>query len=110
MLIMFLLKSYRNPIPGNYSYAQTEGIIHEFAAQPEIESVAKSVSAFRIANKLPRASLSESFKDVSQYQCQRLGNDPNYCFECPDGEFESHHRNHPLFSPPCATCGKPVTS
>jgi len=104
---MWLLKSYRNPIPGNYFYVQTEGIKHDFAAQPHIEAVAQVVSSFRIANRLPRASIPESLEDVDRFNCSVRNNDANYCFEC-RGDFESARSEHPYFKKSCASCGTVV--
>lgn len=103
---MFILKSYQQPIPGNYFYAQTEGIQHRFAAVPFIEDVAKNVSAFRIANKLRRGSLAESLEDVDIFNCAIRNNDEKFCRECSDS-FESVHANHPFVKRSCATCGTP---
>lgn len=104
---MFLLKSYNHPIPGNYYYVQTSGIKHQFDSCPMVEEVAKSVSNFRIANKLPRASLSESLEDVDKFTCARLQNSEKYCFDC-QVPFETQHANHHFIKKGCATCGTPV--
>jgi hypothetical protein len=103
---MFILKSFRQPIPGNYYYVQTFGIVHTFDANPMVEEVAKAVSSFRIANKLPRASLVESLEDVDVFTCARLLNNPNFCRECENSWF-SVHSDHPFIKKPCASCGTP---
>jgi hypothetical protein len=104
---MWLLKSYNNPLPNNYVYTQTVGISHKFAASPLIEEVAKAVSDFRIANRLPRASLAETLEDVDRYNCAVRKNDERWCWDCP-GTFESARQNHRFVSASCATCGTPI--
>ncbi len=104
---MHILKSYRNAIPGNYFYIQTEGIRHTFAAQPHIEPLAQAVSGFRIANRLSRASIPESLEDIDKFNCAIRGNDPKYCYEC-HTDFESARSEHPYFKKGCASCGKPT--
>jgi hypothetical protein len=103
---MWTLKSFRQMIPGNYFYEQREPIAHKFDATPSIEDLAYRVSQFRVANKISRASLSESFEDVVLYQCARLNNSPEWCFECQN--FEAANHNHPFFRKDCPTCGKNV--
>jgi len=104
---MFILKTLRQPIPGNYYYVQTFGVTHTFDASPMAEETAKLVSSFRIANKLPRASLIESLQDVDEFTCKRLLNNSNYCRWC-ESEYQSVHSEHPFVKKPCASCGKPV--
>jgi len=105
---MWILKNYGQPIPGNYFFVQRTGIYHTFPAVPFIEEVAKAVSSFRIANKLPRPSLAESLEDVDSFNCEIRNNDPKYCRQCEESQtFESIHANHPFVKPPCATCGTP---
>jgi hypothetical protein len=104
---MFLLKSYKQPIPGNYFYVQTGTIAHQFAPLPFIEEIAKAVSSFRIANHLPRASLAESLEDVDQFNCAVRNNDPNLCFWC-DGNFESARPQHHFVKKSCESCGTPI--
>ena len=106
---MFLLKSYNNPLPNNYGYTQTVGIYHRFATNPIIEEVVKAVSAFRIANHLPRASLAESLEDVDRYQCAVRNNNPEYCWECSES-FERARANHRFVSASCGTCGTPISN
>lgn len=103
-LKMWLLKSLRNPIPGNYVYTQTQGIVHEFAAQPFIEGLANDVSAFRRANKLLRADLVSTFEDIDRYNCTIRNNDPQYCYDC-QGSFADARANHPYIRKDCPTCG-----
>lgn len=103
---MFLLKSYKSPLPGNYSYIQTDGIRCEFKAQPFIEEIAKSVSLFRRANKLPRATMNESLEDVDIYNCAIRGNSPEYCFEA--DSFLAARAGHPWFRQDCPTCGTKI--
>ena len=100
---MFVLKNHQQPIPNNYVFTQTNGIYHVFPASPLITEVAKAVSAFRTANRLPRASLQESLEDVDRHQCAVRRNDPAYCFDCAVS-YEQLHQNHPFFAK-CAGCG-----
>lgn len=105
---MWLLKSFKSPLPGNYLYAQTEGIAHQFAAQPTIESLASDVSAFRQANKLPRADLVSTFEDVDRYNCAIRNNDPQYCYEC-STSFADARAMHPYIRKDCPTCGVKIS-
>jgi hypothetical protein len=100
------LKSYQYSPPGNYFYAQTDGIIHEFPANPVIEQLAKDLSKFRAANRLPRPDIRECLEDIDAFQCRRLGNNPIYCVET-DQSFAQRHATHPWYKPNCATCGLP---
>jgi hypothetical protein len=101
---MWLLKSYKQPIPGNYFFVQNGKINHQFAPQPFIEEIAKNVSALRIANRLPRASLAESLEDVDTFNCASRNNDPKYCF-WHEGNFESARSQHPYVKKSCESCG-----
>ena len=105
---MWILKSHHQPIPNNYVFTQTTGILHTFPPSPLIDEVAKTVSAFRVANKLPRASLQESLQDVDQFQCAARNNNPIWCFEC-HAPYERHHQNHPFFRTGCPGCGVVIT-
>lgn len=107
-MTMFQLKTYNTNPPGNFVYVQTEGISHRFPASPTIEHLVKDVSAFRIANNLPRASLAETLEDVDRFQCARLENSSSWCWQCAES-FEQSHHNHPFFAKACASCGTPVT-
>lgn len=104
---MWILKSYQNSLPGNYSYAQTEGAPHNFKSNPVMEELVKQVSAFRIANKLSRASLAESLEDIDVYNCRIRNNDPRFCWNCPR-PFGNARHNHPFFRKSCDGCGKPA--
>jgi hypothetical protein len=104
---MWILKSYENSLPGNYVYTQTIGIRHTFPSGPVIEELVKLVSAFRIANNLPRASLAETLEDVDTYQCAVQNNNPDYCRDC-EGCFEQARSSHRFFAAPCSSCGTPV--
>lgn len=101
------LKHYAHSPPGNFSYVQTVGHRHVFPALPSIEEVAKAVSQFRSANRLPRASLGESLEDVDAYTCARIRNHPDWCWEAQQS-FQETHSGHPFFRA-CPTCGQPVT-
>jgi hypothetical protein len=100
---MWILKSLNRPIPGNYYYVQTEPYF-KTPANPLVEEPAKSLSSFRIANKLPRASLAESLEDVIFFTCARLQNNESYCFDC-DHSFETHYAAHHFIKKNCASCG-----
>jgi len=104
----YLLKSYNQPIPGNYFFVQREGIYKTFAANPIIEEVAKAVSAFRIANKIPRGSLAESLADVDAFNCAVRNNDEKYCRKC-DSPFEVVQAQHRFVNRSCGGgCGQSV--
>jgi hypothetical protein len=98
------LKSYQYSPPGNYLYVQTDGILHEFPANPVIEQLAKDLSKFRAANRLRRPDIRECLEDIDAFQCVRLKNNPVYCVET-EQSFSERHASHPYFKPPCPTCG-----
>lgn len=106
---MFLLKSYNLPIPGNYEYVQNLGDDREyrFKAMPVIEELAKAVSAFRVANHLPRASLAECLEDIDKFNCAIRNNDSRVCWDCAS-TFAQARASHPFLKPPCPSCGKPL--
>lgn len=103
---MWILKSFNNPLPNNYAYTQTEGIRQVFTPSPIIEILVKSVSAFRIANNLPRASLAETLEDVDCYQCAIRNNNRDYCRECDN--YAKARSEHRFVKTSCETCGTPV--
>ena len=105
---MWLLKSYANPLPNNYVYTQTVGIVHQFTPNPIIEEVVKAVSDFRIANRLPRASLAETLEDVDRFQCYVRKNDERWCWNCQE-TFERVRQNHRYVNMSCGSCGTPIT-
>lgn len=98
------LKTYNANPPGNFCFTQTDGVVHRFPPNPVIEQLVKAISAFRIANNLPRGSLAETLEDVDRQQCARLGNSENWCWDSAES-FERTHANHPFISASCATCG-----
>lgn len=101
------LKSYEQPLPGNYPYEQVEGIRRSFPSLPTPESQASAVSAFRKGNGLPRSSFVECLEDVDRYQCQRLGNNRTYC-NCSDQKgIVALNASSPIIAP-CKGCGAPV--
>jgi hypothetical protein len=106
---MWQLKNYNTNPPGNFSYEQKSGIHHIFRAQPVIEQLVKDVSSFRIANNLPRGSLAETLEDVDRQNCDRLGNNPAWCWNSED-TFDKTHSSHPFVKTFCATCGTVVES
>jgi hypothetical protein len=71
---------------------------------PFAPSVAGQISSFRVANRLPRASLDESMQDLVDATCARLGSDKKYCI-C-DGE---PIPGHPTQVATCAGCGAQLT-
>lgn len=103
------LKSYEQPLPGNYPYHQTDGIDRKFPAQPTPEYQAQVVSAFRKGNGLSRSSLKECLEDVDRYQCQRLGNNPVYC-TCSEAQANvlALNASSPIITP-CKGCGVVVS-
>jgi hypothetical protein len=73
-----------------------------------VDEVAKALSSFRIANKLPRAGLAESLEDVDTFTCARLQNSPVHCFDC-QNSFEVQHANHRFIARGCpGGCGTPI--
>lgn len=105
---VWILKTYFDPLPNNYVYEQTQGIRHKFPANPIIEEVVKKVSDFRIANNLPRASLSECLEDVDRHNCAMRNNDERWCWNCAES-FERVHQNHRFIAQGCAGCGQVVS-
>lgn len=101
------LKSYDLPIPGAYRFEQTIGIYKKFETQPSAHGMATIVSGFRQGNNLPRSSLEETLKDVSCYQCWRLGNNPDYC-RSSDAPLLTSNVPIPVVAP-CKGCGAPIS-
>ena len=101
------LRSYEGPLPGNYSYVQTEGITRSFPSVPVIESLAQDVLSFRRANNLPRASFQECLVDVDHSNAARLGCSDRYTVPIntpAEAVTHSMAKSHPLITP-CAGCG-----
>lgn len=74
-----------------------------FGPSPTIGEPARRLSAFRTANGLPRANITEASEDIDSYTCHRLSNAGAWCYDTdkPYGEVNPGARP-PV---PCATCG-----
>lgn len=104
----YRLRSYDQTPPGGYPFEQTNP--HKsFPSQPMIEAQASILSRWRKANNVPRSELRECLEDVDHYQCQRLGNMPQFCTPCA-GELQAValSQTSPIIAPPCHGCGAPV--
>lgn len=102
----YRLRTYEISPPGGYPFIQ-QGY-PPFPAQPMIEAQAKIVSNFRKGNGLPRASIPEALADVDCYQCQRLGNMPQWCVPADSANQVALPQTAPIIAPPCQGCGAPV--
>ena len=100
----YRLRSYDVSPPGTYCYVQTEGIRKDFGCQPQIEALARIVSEFRKGNGLPRSDIRESLEDVDSYNCQRLGNNPQWCVPSDAANVVPLNASSPIISP-CLGCG-----
>jgi hypothetical protein len=105
------LRSFDQPLPGAYPYAQygPDGKAQHFPPEPLPEAQARIVLRYRIGNGLPRASYAECLEDVSTYQCFRLKNNPKFCIECTTTGLDNVPLafNAPGLAP-CKGCGVPV--
>ena len=77
---------------------------HRFGPSPTIDDPAKRLSAFRKANNLPRAGITEATEDVDTYTCTRLGNATQWCH---DTAAKPYLQVNPMAQPPrpCGGCG-----
>jgi len=74
----------------------------QFGPSPVLSEVAKSLSAFRSANRIPRSGQSECAEDVSLYTCARIGGMSTWCVD----SAQNYAQVNPASAPaPCATCG-----
>ena len=96
-----LIRTDQNP-PGSFPYEQTEGLYKKFDAQSEIETQAHIVSDFRKGNGLARATVGEAYLDIVLYTCQRLGNNPRFCY---DTEASNRAYSMPAKLSPRGGCG-----
>lgn len=101
----YRLRTYEISPPGGYPFSQ-DGV--NFPAQPMIEAQAKAVSNYRKGNGKPRASIPEALADVDCYQCQRLGNMPQWCVPADAVNQVALQPTAPIIAPPCQGCGAPV--
>jgi hypothetical protein len=101
------LKTYELNPPGGYPFQDSDGKI--FLSVPMIEDQAKAVAAYRAKNNRPRASVRESLEDVDSYQCQRLGNMPQWCLCDGQGAGQvAFGPSSPIVNPGCQGCGAQV--
>jgi hypothetical protein len=103
----YRLRTYEITPTGGYPFSEGG---HNFPSQPMIEAQAKIVSNYRKGNGMPRASLAESLADVDCYQCQRLGNMPQWCIPADSANQVALPATAPIIAPPCKGCGAPVQS
>lgn len=70
---MIVLQKYSPFPPGGFPYKQTDGLEHYFPdIGLDIVQQGNLVLAFRLGNRLPRASLQEVVADIDVYTCVRL--------------------------------------
>lgn len=94
------LKSYDTVPPNCYQFPG-------FDKSPVIEALAKSLSARRAGNGLPRSDFRSSLEDVDGYNAiVVLGCNPNWTWQT-DKPGVSLGDNSPLLAP-CKGCGAPV--
>ena len=74
----YRLRTYDVSPPGGYLYVQPPPLPRSFDAQPMIEAQAQIVAAYRQGNNLARADYVSCLADVDAYNCQRLGNNPQF--------------------------------
>jgi hypothetical protein len=83
LTINMRLFSYTPFPPGEFPYSQVvNGVEYKFPAEGlDIYTQAMRVLKFRVANKVPKASIGEVLSDIDTFTCQRLGNDKRWCGE-----------------------------
>lgn len=102
----YRLRSYELTPPGGYPYEQQGLKPRIFPSVPVIEDQARSVSAYRQANGLPRSSYKECLVAVDRQVAARLGNSPAWCVIETDNTSETIalSANAPGLAP-CKGCG-----
>lgn len=90
--------------PGEFIYEQTEGIKRKFKFS-DIYTLSNTVADFRKANSLPRATSDEALVDIVAYTCQRLGNNPRFCFNTDKTIQASIPKRLSRAGGGCGTCG-----
>ena len=98
--------SYFTPFPpGEFPYSQTvKGITYNFPSEGlDINTQATRVQKFRAKNGFPRSTFDETLDDISEYTCQRLGNNPKWC-----GDSTRNAPTPKVQSGKCGGCGAPV--
>ena len=119
---MYRIRRYENAPPGQYYYKLLfqngkeepyQGLCkhtancHQFGPSPTINEPARRLSAFRTANNLPRATLTEATEDVDTFTCNRLGNSSTWCYDTDKPYAEVNPSAKP--AAPCSTCGHQLT-
>ena len=72
------LKSIATFPPGGFTYTQPESKL-KFSQLIPLPDQAKLLAAHRKANGYPGASISECARDIEEWTCLRLNNDPEWC-------------------------------
>jgi len=70
--------------PGGWVYSQLDSqlkVLKNFASMNPLNMACSEILDFRVGNNLARATTGEVRDDLIAATCQRLGNDPRYCFD-----------------------------
>jgi hypothetical protein len=76
---MFWLINLGNVPPGEYWYRQDGA--PSWPPTPLVQELAATVADFRKGNQLPRATTQEAFEDIIRFTCDRLQNNPGWCYD-----------------------------
>jgi hypothetical protein len=94
-----------NPFPpGGFPFEQSvNGKIYKWPdVGLDIISQARKIVEFRKANGLPNSDVSAMVSELSEYTCQRLGQDPRFCG---DGSQRNTAQVQQSQQGGCRTCG-----
>lgn len=75
-----MLKNTNTLPSGGWVYEQP-GTGWKIREMTPFDDVVKQIVLHRRSNNLPRATMSEAAEDLDNATCQRLGNDPQFCFD-----------------------------
>lgn len=79
---MIALITTKSIPPGGWKYTQLDAQgkpMKSFGSMSPFTMFCGQVLNFRVGNRLPRATKVEVERDVVDFTCQRLGNDPRFC-------------------------------
>jgi hypothetical protein len=81
---MITLITTKTVPPGGWVYSQLDAqrkVLKNFSSMNPFSMAYSDILDFRVGNNLPRATTNEVQEDLISATCQRLGNDPRYCFD-----------------------------